>query len=761
MPAPRVFIAATILLLAAGGAVAGSSGAELDSQVMKGKPAALVIAENGRTAYRIVIPRDATPSQEYAADELQRFIKEMSGARLPVVTDGEKPAGREILLGNNSRLPGLGISVDWARLGKEGCLLRTAGNNLVIAGSPERGTLYGVYALLEDHWGCRWYTSDASLVPRREKLILPGLDETIVPRLEYREVFWTEAFGGDWAARNRLNSANASLEEGHGGKIAYKGFVHTMDGLVPADLFDAHPEYFAMRDGKRRKDDSQRCLTNPDVLYIATENVRKWLKESPEANIVSVSQNDNFNYCECATCHELDEAEGSHAGTMLYFVNCVAEAIEGEFPNVAVDTLAYQYTRKPPRTIKPRPNVIVRLCSIECCFSHPLDGCPEDTNTSFVRDLKGWNELTKRLYIWDYTTNFSHYLLLFPNLDMLDRNVRTFADNGVAGIFEQGNYSKGGGGALSELKAWVLAKLLWNPELDGNSLIREFVKGAYGPAAVPVMKYIGLGRDAIRESGEHVRIFDDVNRDYLNPVFLRKADDLLEKAERIAARSGDRKLLARVRRLRMPVWYTLAAQAIEPFDKVIKPAVKRLVETARNLGYTNFHEWTGVESDYTRLDILLKRKPAKSSLPGALVGEDYQFRLYREGDLVSLVLDPTALDGAAARQAGCTFEWSVQWIFPAPPAGGSGTTCRLRARIRVEKKGGSGPAFHVGVYDATDKIVAIEAKFPAEEIPDQEYRWYEIGDVEWKPGCYAYVAPDDNEAVIPAIYVDRFELVPK
>src|SRR6185312_2018133 len=115
--------------------------------------------------------------------------------------------------------------------------------------------------------------------------------------------------------------------------------------------------------------------------------VQQRLREAPDAEIISITQNDNFGWCECPECKALDDAEGSHAGTMLAFVNYIAEQIEPEFPNVAVDTFAYQYTRKPPKTIKPRHNVIVRLCSIECNFREPLDHV---SNASFAEDIRGW-----------------------------------------------------------------------------------------------------------------------------------------------------------------------------------------------------------------------------------------------------------------------------------------------------------------------------------------------------------------------------------
>jgi hypothetical protein len=554
----------------------------------------LVIADQGRSAYRIVLPASPSESQKFAGAELVKHVKEMSGADLPVVVAPAPPSDYEIVLGAPATATGLG---------DEGYQLRTVGTRLLISGSPVRGTLYGVYGLLADHWGCRWFMPDVARIPKRKKLVLPALDETWVPKLEYRESFWWEAFDGDWAARNRQNSANARLEARHGGKVVYQAFVHTMDTLVPVDLFGAHPEYFAMRTGKRLRDNSQRCLTNPEVLAIAVASVKKSLHEHPEATIVSVSQNDNGQFCECPACKAVDDAEGSHAGTMLAFANAVAAAIEAEYPKVGVDTLAYTYTRTPPRTIRPRPNVIVRLCSIECCFSHPLEDCPEPTNRAFMKDLEGWSRLSKRLYVWDYVTNFKHYLLPFPNVDVLDRNIRTFVRCGVVGVFEEGNYSQGGGGELAELKAWVLARLLVDPGLKIDALVKEFVEGVYGPAAGPVGEFIAFAREAIRKTGEHVRINDDADREYLAPARLAEYDRLLGKAEKLAG--GDAALAARITRLRMPIWYARVER------KDIAPAVRReaagrLLAASKALGLSRMCEWRDISEDYKRLEALAK-----------------------------------------------------------------------------------------------------------------------------------------------------------
>jgi len=518
--------------------------------------AQLLLADGGRSDYRIVLSREASPSEQHAARELQHFLREISGVELPIVTDDSARGNAEILLGDNAHLRALGVTVDWDRLGDEGFTLRTVGKHLVIAGGRLRGTMYGVYALLEEHLGCRWFSSQVSRIPKRERIELGPLDDTQVPVLEYREPFYADAFDADWCARNRMNSNASTLDETRGGKVSYGNgfFVHTFNTLVPPEqYFDEHPEYFSEVGGQRMKGYYQLCLTNPNVVRIATERVRQAIRENPQATIFSVSQNDTGGWCECEKCRALDEAEGSHAATVIQFVNQIAEAIEKEFPHVAIDTLAYSYTRHPPKTIRPRPNVIVRLCSIECCFSHPLETDDYPQNVSFRDDIVGWFKLTKRLYIWDYVTDFAHYIMPFPNFDVLGPNVRFFVNHGVKGIFEEGNYAPGGGGEFAELRAYVLAKVLWNPDYDVETAVREFMEGYYGPAARPIREYFDLIHQKVRETGFHLNIWAGPTSPYLTPEVIDRAVELFDEAERLAA--NDPALLQRVRVTRLPVQY--------------------------------------------------------------------------------------------------------------------------------------------------------------------------------------------------------------
>jgi hypothetical protein len=555
--------------------------------------AAVTLAAKGKSAYRIVVPADALPSERYAAEELQKYLERMTGAKLPIVDDSTRTQSREILLGANAHLGRLSRQIDLKQLGPDGFTLLTDGKRLVIAGGRPRGTLNGVYTFLEENLGVRWFTSDLEEVPHKDPLVVPTLKETQVPALEQREVFWTEMMRDpDLAARHRLNGNSYALKEKHGGRaVVYFPFVHSFDLLIPPDLYKEHPEYFPLIKGERKSGYVQRCLSNPEVVKLAKQRVRQWIKDHPEATIISISQNDTGNYCQCEQCKALDDAEGSPAASLIRFVNAIAEDIEPDYPSLHIDTLAYQYTRKPPKTLRPRPNVIVRLCSIECCFAHPLATCTSEENRRFRDDIVAWEPVAKKLYIWDYTPNFGHYQQPFPNFEALQPNVQFFVAHNVRGLFEQGNYSPGGNGELGPLRAYLLAKLLWNPKTDLKRHTTEFLNAYYGRAAAKLQAYLDLLEQQVAGGKPHAHIFDSSKAGYLNEGFLNAANQVLAQAEQAAENETVR---ARVRIARLPVWYVQLAT-----DRVSGEArtslLRDFLEVARKAGVSNISEGQSLE----------------------------------------------------------------------------------------------------------------------------------------------------------------------
>ncbi|MDR3690010.1 MAG: DUF4838 domain-containing protein [Fimbriimonas sp.] len=487
--------------------------AGLVSAMMQGQDAKFLVRD-GEPKCVIELAASASPSMRHGADELQKYIGEISGAKLPIE-------------GLDSTQTAIRLEAD-PRMKSEDYRISTTVNGLVIKGGALRGVMYGCYAYLEDVLGVRWYTRTITKIPHRQSIPLTKLDMKGSPAFEYREPFFTEAFDRDWAVRNRTNGNSQQLDKSVGGKVSYGPFVHTFSDIAPAEkYFDAHPEYFSMVDGKRVKGYHQLCLSNPEVLKLAIARVEDWIKQYPDATIFSVSQNDTYYNCQCPECKAIEKAEGAPSGPLIRFVNKVAEAIGKKHPHVLIDTLAYQWSEKPPLKVRPRANVRIRIAPIGACFSHPLDGCTE--NATPYKNLLDWSKVTKNIYIWHYTTNFANYLDPLPNLDEIAGDTALFKKNGVVGFFDEGDYS--GGGEMAELKSYLLAKLMWDPFQPARPIIEDFVNGVYGSGAPYILKWLDLTHAAGRAMKAHARIYDPPTALYLSDEVLQEGDRLFDQAE--------------------------------------------------------------------------------------------------------------------------------------------------------------------------------------------------------------------------------------
>ena len=422
-----------------------------------------------------------------------------------------------------------------------------SGEDFICIQGGQRGVLYGVYHFLEEYFDCRWYTADLQVIPPGPAEIAEVKDEQYIPPLEYREMDWLSRSDPVYSVANGLNgNVYRSLVPEVGGDFGYNGgMCHTIINslLRPDEFFEAHPAWYAWRESSKSRVPKQLCLTNPEVLEEMIREVRDLLENGNGQPIISVTQDDNQDYCQCAECKRVDEEEGSHAGTMIRFVNAIAEDIAEDYPDALIDTFAYQYTRTPPKYVKPLPNVIVRLCSIECCFAHPLDDpdCPD--NTSFADDIRTWSEICGRLYIWDYTTNYGCYNCVYPNFQVLQQNMRFFVENNVKGVYEEGNYQSAEcNSEFSQLRGYLLARLLFNPDIDFYAEMDGFLKAYYGGGWQYMREFI----DLISRStgvpdlfGAHRKLSigpaptDKALLD-LKPNQVRYADKLWEKAIELA-----------------------------------------------------------------------------------------------------------------------------------------------------------------------------------------------------------------------------------
>lgn len=492
------------------------------------------IIKNGHSDFHIVTSQFAQYGELFAASELQKYLYKSSDVFIPYFSDRCARRGPEIFVGLQARDIGKMLAdSEIAQLGEEGYIIKTIGENLLIAGNTPRGTIYGVYGFLEKFLGFRCFTKDVEKIDRKNELTFNDLNILESPAFEYREAYFRFALEGDFAIKNKMNANLAPIPVEKGGHIKWYNCHHSFCDLIPPKYYwEKHPEYYAWIDGERQM--TQPCLSNPEVLSIAIEGVKTWIKNNPNCKIFSVAQNDNQGYCQCAKCREIDEREGSPSGSIITFVNKVAEEIEKDYPEVSIHTFAYQYSRTAPKHVKPRSNVIVRLCNIECPRGKAFEDYKENDSeeakyaVEFVKNIKDWSKICKRLYIWDYAVNFKGYLQPFMPFTQMAKNIRLYKQYGIQGVLEQGNFSYGGGAALDDLKSYVIAQLLWDPNQNEEELINEFLKYVYAEGAPYMREYI----DAIRMAQTEFSIYDYPDKEYFTNEVLDKCLKLFDEAKK-------------------------------------------------------------------------------------------------------------------------------------------------------------------------------------------------------------------------------------
>ena len=438
------------------------------------------LVSGGKSDYVIRIPDNPAPQEERAAWFLQTYVKKISGAEIPVVEGLNHLPEKSVVIQT-----GGGIT------NSNGFSVTTMGDRLTILGGNHKGCIYGVIELLEKQLGCRMYAPGFEVLPSKPTLRIPSLYLAGQPVNSYRNAYGRlSAENPDYQDWQRIDINDEFFARGY--------YVHTFNTLVPwQQYFKKHPGYYALMNGKRIMD--QICTSNPEVLKITLAKLTEEMALQPDKILWSVSQNDNFSYCQCDDCKKIIEEEGSPAGPVIRFVNEVAKA----FPDKVISTLAYQYSRQAPKVSKPAENVQIMLCTIELNRSQPIAEDPR--SASFLKDIGDWGKISKHIYLWDYTVNFSHHTTPFPNMHVLQPNIQLFVKNNVSEHFQQSNTDVGH--EFSELKSYLISRLLWNPDINADSIITDFMNGYFGPAAPLVHKYLDTLQGEINKTKEWLDIY--------------------------------------------------------------------------------------------------------------------------------------------------------------------------------------------------------------------------------------------------------------
>ncbi|HOU09877.1 MAG TPA: DUF4838 domain-containing protein [Clostridiales bacterium] len=520
----------------------------------------ITLAENGASGYVIVAGKNACFSERTAAAEMAKYLKKISGADIEVVTDDISESAREIVIGRTNREGKGTYTVDRAFLGDDGFVIKVAGEKLVIAGGEKRGTLYGVYTFLEEFLGCRWYSKQFEIVPSVNPVTVKrATDVRQKPFFTLRDCYWDCAQDSVYRAKVKLNSiqADSPVKPMEPYIDVIEGVGYSFEGIINGSrYFQKHPEYFYV-DSTGKRNPGQLCLTNPDVQKILKEYICGDILNHPDKELFTLYTNDSADVCLCDACSAVNNAEGTCVGTLMRLVGDIAGEVARIRPDATFRTLIWGNALTPPALTPIPANVSVQLCSIGCNMAKPY----ETDSPAFCEYVRNWSAAGCELNVWDYSTNFTNYSMPCPNIGNIDDNIRFMAANNITGYFMQGN-AYGNSGEFGELRSYLTAKMLWNPDCDIEAVKTEFLRAYYGAGYRNIQAYIDFIAQHAKERFDI--ICDPDQMLVLNEKQAAQCDAWWDAAEAAANGAGE---LARVQRSRIQMRYLKSELRLGEFSR--------------------------------------------------------------------------------------------------------------------------------------------------------------------------------------------------
>jgi hypothetical protein len=699
------------------------------------------LAVDGKAVTAIVVPVKASDEELQAAEELKKNLEQITGATFNLVKDNTAIAGTFLSVGNTAQANQTKLAELARKLSPEGIAVKLVEKNIYLLGGSA-GIMNAVMAFLEEDVGCRWYSHQWKYIPHDPNFRVEVIDRVSNPDFMMRFVFTAHEMSNDptWTRHNRVMKWNYfNHVDGW--------FCHTYAKIRPLIEIETRPDLFAI-DAKGLPINTQICPTHPENVKSAQEQVISALKANKrkDAFLISISENDgSTGYCHCDRCEKINKAQGTPIAAHLTLVNKVAKAIIKDFPDIKVDFLVYSKDfKRPPLSMKMEPNVAMWYCTSD------LNNYQKFRDDKQAIYFQKWKKTVSTVYIWEYGLT-GPYFQANPSLFTMADNLRYWKENNVDGVMDLEVYGCLGGDQQA-LRAWIFSKLMWNTSLDPDKLARDFCDGVFGDASDEMYEYYQLV-NAAGKSGKSIENF------YGEAKFIKLANSIFNRAFTKADKSTNNEL-----RHRIEVNYVTVA--VMEMDAIFQayPANKNnfpqqryheLLEQIKSITtrekMTNYRENRGIDCRITEWSLL----DSSTKNNGALRIHSIDGTLYD----YPTTKDSLATKGMACRLP-CTGNWLVQWHFPVNLCI-PGQKYQLRAQLRKELNGGTGPAALVGIHCPENPEHSFSFNIESDLLIDKEYQWFNIG----KPflpekGNYVWFAAEPGSG-IGGLYVNEIELIPQ
>lgn len=618
-------------------------------------------------------------------------------------------------------------------------IIRLIENNIYIIANNHRSLLYGIYAFLEKNLQYKFLAKNFEVIPKNSFVKKDDIDFKSEARFEYREIFINELENNEFALKLGLNGAFGHKVENSDGNFIKIHNNYTPYELIPLKYEQLYSEYFC---------GGQLDFALEEVQKFANNSFQEKIKDlkvnQKEKEIFYLSHEDRLSFCESTNSLRLIDKYNSTTAPFLDYTNYIAKMN----PQLNIFMEAYQWSRKAPSNFSHlEKNLNIIYSDIEADFSNPLDS---DVNKELYNDLLSWNKYKKDIYIWHYITNFSGYFQPFPNVNTTAQDVKTFAKNSnIKGVFLQGAYETSYS-ELSNLRAWVFSKLLWDPSLNEERLIKEFSFYYYGDAYKDILEYFNLLEDSVKKTNSKLLVKTSVNSKYLDEDFIKKSKNILDNALKKVKKDS--------------IYYEHINELYISIDYV--GLLKGTISDEGKIRFKNFLNKNDIKyyaegASVNSLLAYFNMKRVTPPNPKIISNNNTEWLDFQEYELKlccsEIVEDKKASSRSAVRMTGDKSDWGIQLDLSSIPKG----KWKIYANIRIKKNDKLSvidyvnPALYYGVYDKGIKNFSLintlkDEEYHEVEIANLNIETNEIGQVWIRP------AASDN---VEYIYVDRIFVI--
>lgn len=514
----------------------------------------ICLSKDKKSDYVVVYPYQTSDQVQKHIDYFVDVLNKIMGTSISAVSDNEIFAlpDKAFFIGDTK------FSKDISRDGIEndGYRVFSDDNKIYILANNQLGCINGLYGFLEDNLEVMFIEENYDYIPKFDTVYLKNLDYISNPDSELRHIVQYEANVNDWGSRLRLNASQTGI------MFDTKLESNTLEYIPAEKYMESNPEYFALVDGIRQP--TQLCyaefISNQNAFATLTDEIDKRINNNPLIEYIDISVMKEGDYCECDACEKILSETSSKMGSILMLVNKLAE----HYPDYKIVSSVYGDMVIPYKTPL-KDNVVLQLVLDNISQNYSIEKAGNSYSRYAKSFVEKWNKYSKNIIVVDNIVS-DNVVMPYPNYAVQEANMSFYLQNNSIGVIHKGCEYKEG--EMARLRTYLLAKQLWDGDVDIQQLMAKYLSVAYGEASSYVARYITQMSNLTYYLPGNVASSDTITKhkmDYLAITTINEYMALIREA--MNKTQDDKIVFERVERIYMSLMYSRAMDSSLNVDK--------------------------------------------------------------------------------------------------------------------------------------------------------------------------------------------------